>query len=252
MTTAWIAYLAAAILAELALPFAPTATALLDASVLFVALTHFGWAQRLPVAIGDPAIRVLPAVALIPLMRLLSLSLPIPDIPPIAWVALVGGTMLVAVAASARLAHLDVTQIAIGRVARDPASVAIVIGSVPAGILLGWLAPTPFEVPIGSPVGAGLMATALVGMAAIPEELIFRGVLQRLLGDLVGWLAPLVTAGAFAATYVGSEAPLAVLLMGVVGLAYGFNVRLSGSLWPAIIGHSLLVLTAVFIEPMLG
>lgn len=251
MSGAWAVYLGAAVLGEIALPFAPTATALIDAAILVTILSHFGWAQRSPIALGEPSIRVLPAVALVPLLRLLSLTLPVPDIDPIFWLAACAGPLLLAVLASARLAHMDVIEISLARVARDRLSLLMVIGSVPAGILLGMAAPSPFGWEQQSPISSAFVATVLVAGAAIPEELIFRGVFQPLLADLVGPAAPAIAALVFAATYIGTESPVFVLMMAGVGLAFGWNVRRSGSLWPAIAGHSVILLTQVFLTPLI-
>jgi membrane protease YdiL (CAAX protease family) len=248
---AWAVYLGAAVLGEIALPFAPTATALIDVAVLVTSLTHFGWAQRSPIALGDPSIRVLPAVALVPLLRLLSLTLPVPDIDPIFWVAASAGPLLLAVLASARLAHMDVAEMSLTRVARDRVSALIVIGSLPAGIGLGMAAPSPIVWGQQAPIAASFVAAILVAGAAIPEELIFRGVLQPLLTDLMGRAAPALAALVFAATYIGTESPVFVLVMAGIGLVYGWNVRRSGSLWPAIAAHAVLILSQVFLVPAL-
>jgi membrane protease YdiL (CAAX protease family) len=248
---AWIAYLVVSMLGELALAFSPAITALIDATVLVVALSHFGWAQRYPVAIGDPVIRLLPAISLIPLLRLLSLTLPVPDMPPTAWLAITAGPLLLAVVASARLARLDVGEAAIATVSRDLLSILVVLVSMPAGILVGWLSPLQLFGVSDSPVAMFLVAAVLVGGAAIPEELVFRGVLQPLLADVVGRAAPLVAALAFASTYIGAQSPALVAVMAGVGLGYGWEVMRSGSLWAPIVGHSVLLLVAVFLTPQL-
>lgn len=249
MPSAWIAYLAAALLGEVLLPFAPAATALIDSTVVVVALTHFGYAQRSPIALGDPTIRLLPALALLPLLRLLSLTLPVPDLSPIVWLGVTAGPLLLAVVASARLAHLDVHEMAIGRPSYDLLSLLVVGASLPAGLALGWLSSVPLVADANSPIATGATAAVLVVGAAIPEELVFRGLLQPLLVDLVGRAAPVVAAVAFASTYVGGQSAVVVVLMGAVGLVYGLEVRRSGSLWPALVGHAVLVLTAVFLAP---
>ena len=252
MNAAWMAYLGATILGEIVLPLAPAATSLIDSAILVVALTHFGWAQRSPIAVGDPTIRLLPALALLPLMRLLSLTLPVPDIAPIGWLALMAAPLLLAVVAGARLTHLDVTEMALARVSRDGVSILMVAGSVPAGIALGWLAPSQLGPRSESPMAFAATAAILVAGAVIPEELVFRGLLQPLLVDLIGRAAPVVVAVAFAATYVGARSPLVVLLMGGIGLLYGWEVMRSGSLWPAIVGHAVLLLSGVFLAPQLA
>lgn len=246
---AWIVYLAAAIVAELMLPIAPVGTALIDAAILVLALTHFGWAQRYPLAIGDPPTRLLPAVALLPLLRLLSLTMPVPEWPPATWLVLAGLPLLVAIWAAARLMHLDVKEISLVRVSRDWRTAAIVALSVPAGLLLARAAANPIWSTSEGPLATLATAVVIVAFAAIPEELAFRGMLQPLLGAVLGRTAILVSALAFAATYAGAGSIWAVLLMGGVGVAYGWEVDRTDALWGPIVAHAVLVTTAVFVGP---
>ena len=247
----WTLYLGAVILAELALPYAPVATALLDATVLVIGLSHFGWAQRSPIALGDPGIRLLPVVALCALARILSLTMPLPGEPPEYWLVLTGVPLLLAVLAAARLTHMDVDQVAITRVSVDWVSFAIVLVSVPCGVVLGLLSPQVLESERGSPLAAALLGGALVVGAAIPEELVFRGLLQPLLADVLGRGAPLLTSLVFATTYVGSRSPAIVGLMALIGLIYGWELSRSRSLWAPLVGHSMLLLAGVYLAPLL-
>ena len=248
--SAWLAYLVAIGIAEAALPYAPAATAMIDAAVVVLALTHFGWAQRSPLAVGEPSIRVLPALALVPLLRLLSMTLPVPSFPPVAWLAISMGPLLLAIIASVRLSHMDVIEMGMTRITLDRWTAGAVLLSLPAGLVVGRLAPSQFSVPDSTPM-LGLVALVLVAGAAIPEELIFRGVLQPLLGDVVGPAAPALVAMLFAATYLGSGSTAVVLAMLGIGWGYGLTAARTKSIWGALIGHGVLLLTAVFVAPAL-
>jgi membrane protease YdiL (CAAX protease family) len=118
-------------------------------------------------------------------------------------------------------------------------------------VLVGWISPATIPVASDSPWMAGVAAAMLVGAAAIPEELIFRGLLQPLLHNAIGELAPFVAAAVFAATYIGWKSPALVAVMAGVGLMYGIELIRSRSLWPAILGHSALVLAAGFLSPLI-
>lgn len=248
---AWVAYLSAAVLAEALLPFTAVGTALIDAAVLVLALSQFGWAQRSPLAIGDPDVRLLPAIALVPLMRLLSLTMPAPDLPHVAWFALAGAPLLLTVPATARLVVMDIGQMGLARLSRDRLTVAIVALSIPAGLLLGATTPDNVRLPIDTPLATGAAALVLVACAAIPEELIFRGILQPLMVGRVGPAGVVVTGAVSASTYLGTGSAAAVVLVGAMSLAYGWEVARSGSLWAPLVGHSLLVVSAGLVAPML-
>lgn len=248
---AWILYLGTAVLAELLLPVAPVAAALVDAVVLVTVLTHFGWAQRFPLAIGDPPTRLLPAVALLPLLRLLSLTMPVPELDPVTWLVLVGAPLLLAIWAAGRLVNVDVREVGLVRVSRDWQTGALIVLSAPAGLLLARLGAEPLWNTTDSPLATFGVAVAVVGFAAIPEELAFRGVLQPLLGSVLGRAAIVITALVFGMTYAGTGSVWVVAMMTGVGLAYGWEIDRTDALWGPIIGHGLLITTAVFVAPAL-
>jgi membrane protease YdiL (CAAX protease family) len=248
---AWAVYLAVAVAAELVLPFSPMVTALIDSAVLVAVLSHFGWAQRSPLAIGEPGIRLLPAVALLPLLRVLSITMPVPELSPIVWLGLAAGPLLFAVVSTARLTDIDARDIGIGIVPRDPYSAALIAGSIPVGLLLGWLQP-PFLSVEGDPaLAVALTAATLVAGSAIAEELVFRGILQPLMGRAIGPIAIVLTAAVYGVTYLGSQSVAVAGIMALVGLAYGLVVARSGSLWGPLLGHSALILSAVFLAPVI-
>jgi membrane protease YdiL (CAAX protease family) len=250
--SAWVFYLVAAIAAELLLPFSPVATAILDAGVLVLALSHFGFAERSPLAIGDPAVRILPGIALVPLMRVLSLTLPLPTVAPIYWLAFSAPPALLGVLASARLASLDVQEMSLTRFGVDRVSGLLVVASALVGLGLGLLVPSPFAWDVHSPLATALTAAALIGAAAIPEELVYRGVLQPLLSDLLGRAGIVVGAGVFAATYAGSGSLPFMGGMAAVGLAYGWNTQRCASVWPALAGHTVLLMAQIIVAPLLS
>ena len=247
---AWAGYLAVAVAAEIVLPFNPMVTALIDSAVLVVVLSHFGWAQRSPLAIGEPGIRLLPAVALLPLLRVLSITMPVPELSPIVWLALAAGPLLFAVISTARLTDIDVREIGIGIVPRDVLSGLLVAASIPVGIVLGWLQPSFVSIDRETAVAVALAAATLVAGSAIAEELVFRGILQPLMGRAIGPLAIVLTAGVYGATYLGSQSLAVAGIMALVGLAYGYVVARTGSLWGPLIGHSALILAAIFLAPI--
>lgn len=247
---AWAGYLAVAVAAEVALPFNPMITALIDSAVLVLVLSHFGWAQRSPLAIGEPGIRLLPAVALLPLLRVLSITMPVPELSPIVWLALAAGPLLFAVVSTARLTDIDVREIGIGVIPRDAWSGVLIAASIPVGILLGWLQPSFLAIDRDAALAVGLAAATLVAGSAIAEELVFRGILQPLMGRAIGPIAIVLTAGVYGATYLGSQSLAVAGIMALVGLAYGWVVARSGSLWGPLLGHSALILAAIFLAPI--
>jgi membrane protease YdiL (CAAX protease family) len=247
---AWAAYLVAAVVGEALLPLIPSATALIDAAVLIAALTQFGWAQRSPLAIGDPSTRLLPAVALLPLLRLLSLTMPVPALPSATWIALAGGPLLFAVPTAARLVVLSVREMGLATRPRDLRSLGVVALGLPVGLLAATLAPEELGLPIETPWAPGILAFVVVSCAAVPEELIFRGIMQPLVVGRVGALGIVLVAAIHATTYIGTGSAAVVALVAIVGIVYGFEVARSGSLWAPLVGHSLMAVCATIVGPL--
>ena len=78
---------------------------------------------------------------------------------------------------------------------------------------------------------SGLVAFLVVSCAAVPEELIFRGMLQPLVVRRVGVLGVALVAAVHAATYIGTGSAPVVALVATMGLVYGFEVIRSRSIW---------------------
>lgn len=248
----WALYLTGAIIGEALLGWVPAITAAIDAVALVGALTQFGLAQRSPLGIGDPAARLLPAIALLPLMRLLSLTMPVPALPPIAWIALAGAPLLFAVPVTARLLILSVRDLGLATPPRSAFTYAVVVLSFAMGLVIAQLAPAGTGIRFDSPAAAGLVALTAVSFGAIPEELVFRGIIQPLMTRHIGRIGIAVATLGFAATYLGTGSALVVVLMAVVGLAYGNDVARTGSLWGPLVGHSVLTATTFVAGPLLS
>lgn len=242
----------AAVIGEALLPSSPALTAFIDAVVLVAALTQFGWAQRSPLAIGDSAIRLLPAVALVPLMRLLSLTMPVPALPSVTWIAFAGGPLLLAVASAARLLLLSVRDMGLATAPREPFSIGVLTLSAPVGLLVAPLSPGSLGLSFESPLTSALATFVLVSCAVVPEELIFRGILQPLAARRIGGMGILLAAAVHSATYIGTGSAPFVGVMGLMGLSYGIAFARSGSLWAPLVGHTLFATSATTLAPLLA
>jgi uncharacterized protein len=111
---------------------------------------------------------------------------------------------------------------------------------VPAGVLMatGWLAVEPFAP--GSWTVAALRVSALLLIAALAEELIFRGYLLAVLRERLGWVPALaVTSLAFGYAHVSNPgaSPRALGLVVLAGIFLGVLVAVTRSLYAAWAAH---------------
>ncbi len=244
-------YLAAIAIAELAGVFiSPLASLLIHAGLIGVLLGHYLIQDKAPYR------RVLPILLLAPLLRLLSLALPAPFrlTPQIYWYALVGAPLLLAAILVIRL--LGLTRTSLGLQDWPPRALPqglIALSGLPLGIAaFSILWPKP--VINGADLGMVAIGSIVVAIfAGFTEEFIFRGLLQRVVGETFnGRVAVIGSSLLFAVMYVGSLSVVYVAFISLVGLYFGYCVYKTGSLWGVIVAHSFMAVGAIVIWPVVA
>lgn len=201
---------------------------------------------------ADRSRRILPALALVPMGRLLSLTMPLDDVPRWAWYALVGAPLLLGAVLLVWRLRLTWSELQLGwprRVRNDA-------GMLATGLLLGLLGFLVGAGPVlvssaDGPASALLFAGTLTLFVAVPEELIFRGLLQRLAIDGFGPMGAAVIAIVYVTAYLTWYSVGVMLVMGLAGAIFMWAIQRGGSLWGAIAGHAALVLGASIVWPAL-
>lgn len=195
--------------------------------------------------------RAMVALALVPLLRLLSLTMPLPGIEPVYWIGLVGTPLSIGGFLAARAAGLGLDEVGLKRSPWLP-QVAITALGVPAG-LAAWYSrgPTPFVADGATPGEIILIACLLVVFVAVTEEFIFRGVVQAGLSGAYARGAVLMGAILYGALYLGSLSFGYAVSMTLIGLLYGLLVQRTGSIVGVCASHAILVLGAFLAWPTL-
>jgi membrane protease YdiL (CAAX protease family) len=241
-----LAYIAAIVLAELVGAYGSTGVGASLHGVLIVALLiHFSWGESAAYR------RLLPVLALAPLLRLLSLAMPAPQIPSIYWYALVGIPLLLAAGLTIRLLRLP--REALGLQTHYPElQTLIAVSGLPLG-LAAFTILRPQPLFGGLDWAAMLVSAVLVAFfTGFTEEFIFRGLVQAVVCEGFGAAGAIVGSSVlFAAMYIGSLSPGYVGFMAVVGLYFGFCVDKTRSLWGVAWAHSLMSIGLIVIWPAL-
>lgn len=212
------------------------------ALLILILLNHYIWLG------SAPDRRVLPVLALLPLLRLLSVAMPFRAAPHVYWYLLSGLPLLIAIVLTARM--LAFTWASLGfRLRCWRAQGAVMVAGVPLSLIAyGLVRPHPLIARLDAQhlaVGAGI----LIVFVGLTEELLFRGLLLQATSSLFGQNTLLWNAGAFAATYIGSLSAAYVGLMALVGLFFAWCVQRTGSLWGVVAAHSVLVIGMTCIWP---
>jgi hypothetical protein len=81
------------------------------------------------------------------------------------------------------------------------------------------------------------------------EELMFRGLLQRVADEIWGRAGFLLSGALFAIMYIGSLSADYVLFIGLVGLFFGWCVNRTGSIWGVVLAHGILSIGMLLVYP---
>ncbi len=222
------------------------------AAVLFSSLTLFSLkAKDLPGehAPGDSAWDVLPAICFVPMLRILSASMPIKAVEPAYWTALTGGPLLWGLFLVAR--RLGVSRSTLGWSIRDW-PVQALLGLSGAGLgLLGFalLSPEPHFTDSWQQVLT--VSLVLVVFSAFTEEAVFRGLIQGLLQKAAPTYSVAGSSILFSAAYLGAERMSYIPFMTAVGLYFGWATRRTKSVVGVSVAHALTKLGMFVVWPML-
>ncbi len=190
------------------------------------------------------------ALALAPLIRVLSLSMPLTEFPQIYWYAIIAVPLLVAVFAV--MQRLDFRPAQIGlTLNRLPLQFVVALTGIPFGIAEFYiLRPSPLA---DSLAWEGMVLPALILLVGtgFVEELVFRGVMQRSATEALGGWGWVYIAGVFTVLHIGylSWADLGLVL--IVGLFFGWVVQKTGSLVGVTLSHGITNIVLYLVVPFL-
>jgi membrane protease YdiL (CAAX protease family) len=220
--------------------------AMLDAALIPILLGSFVVTDRTRHA------KLLPILALVALLRVLSVTAAIPQLPVATWYVTVGGALLVAEATTLRF--VGDARRRLNLVVRRPAFDAMVtVMGVPAG-LIGFFILRPPALLAGAgplPILGGIVA--LVVFAALPEELLFRGLLQGIAIEAFGSArSGLAYAAVMSGVmYIGSGSLPYTVAVGAYGVLVGAAIVRGASVWGAAASHGLALVGMAFFWPAL-
>ena len=239
-----VLYVAAIIGAEaIASAVGATAGAACDAILLYAMLNSY------VVAPDRPESRIFPFLALVPLLRLLSLTIPSRHVAELWWYVMVGAPLLLGAILAARAVPIAWPGLRLRKRA-VPMQTAIAIAGAPLSLAAyEILTPAPLISPLTAPslLGGSLL---LIVFSAFPEELVFRGLLQGAAREFFGVLGLVIVSVLYAGLYIGSMSAAYVAFTGAVGLALAVGVDRTGVLWGAVGARALMNIGLLLVWPI--
>jgi len=246
LATAALAYLAGVTAAELLVTYADPRFGLLTHCLLLAALLVQSARSE-----EARARAVFVSLAFAPLIRIMSLSLPLTSFPSMYWYLLTSLPLFAAALVAGRA--LDYSWRDMGLNLRG-LPLQLLIGLV--GLGLGYLEyrilqPEPL-IPAFDWASVWLPALILLISTGLLEEVIFRGLLQRSTGQALGlWWGILYVAALFAVLHFGYRSVLDVLFVFGVGALFGWIVERTGSLVGVTLAHGLTNIMLFLVMPFL-
>jgi uncharacterized protein len=217
---------------------------LVAVSLIYVSLGEVDWTH------GDPGPTEYgpPVLALMPLLRILSLTMPLGDLPDTYSFALIGLPLLLAIGLAVRRTRLTWTAVGLGS-ATWWQQILIALSGIPLG-LIGFLVLRP-EPLVANPdwLQITLAALTLVLIVAPAEELLFRGLILKLSTAVFGANGVIWASLVVATMYLGSRSPVHVAAMGVLGLYLSYCAYWSGSLWGVLVCRALILTGTMLVFP---
>jgi len=213
------------------------------ALLIILLLNHYILAGQAPYR------RLLPALALIPLLRIFSLATPLRDFPEIYWYILIGAPLLLAALLTSRLLGLSINRLGLG-MRSWPVQTVIALSGLPlslAAFLLVRPLPLVREYNLTTILVGAVILTIFDGFL---EEFIFRGLLQGQASELFGMGGLLLGNALFTLMYLGNLSWSYLLLISLVGFYFGWNVRRTGSIWGTAAAHSILKIGLLLAWPL--
>ena len=192
------------------------------------------------------------ALAIVPLIRILSLSMPLTHFAYIMWFPLISIPIFIAVFACMMTQRLSLKDVGMTLPkAKDlPIEAGIVLLAPPIGILEYYLlTPEPllYELEPTLLIAPVLIMVIYTGFV---EELAFRGLMQYHAIKMMGWWGILFITTTFAIMHIGNLSYWDVLLAFALGGVYAVVVRKTGSIYGVTLSHGLVNVVLFLIGPV--
>ena len=244
-TVLWIAlaYLGAVTLAELLTTFVhPQLGLVLHAVLLLVLMAHAAMTWE------RPHYQVLLVLIFAPLIRMLSLSLPLGRFSVVYWYFITSVPLFAAALMAGRILNFSRRELGLN-LRRLPVQLLITV----TGLGLGYLEymilrPKPL-VKAFTLEQLWLPALILLVSTGFSEELIFRGLMQQAAKESLGRFSVPYVSLLFAVLHVGYRSLLDVVFVFVVAMFFGYVVEKTESLVGVTLAHGLTNIVLFLVAP---
>jgi len=197
---------------------------------------------------GQTQQQLLLSLMLVPLIRIISLAMPLADIPKIWWYPIIYTPLLVATIMVVRLLNLRAEQVGF-KLRLIPVQLVVALSGLVFGVVEYLiLKPEPLVVEL-TWQGMWLPALILLVCTGFVEEFIFRGVLQHTAQGVFGLWGIAYVSLIFAILHVGFLSWIDVIFVFAVALVFGWVVKKTGSLLGVTLSHGISNIMVFLVAP---
>ena len=186
----------------------------------------------------DPSRRFLISLTFAPMIRILSLSLPLATFPLVYWFLITSIPLFIALLLIVRTLEFSADYVGLN-MRRGLVQLLI----MPTGLLFGVveyyiLKPEPLITPFN---WGGIVVAALILLVSTGffEEVAFRGIMQTTALETLGRFGLVYIALIFAVLHIGYQSLIDVIFVFGVGLFFGWVVKKTGSIAGVTVSHGL-------------
>lgn len=191
------------------------------------------------------------SVAVLPLVRILSLALPAAIVPIVYWYLEIGLAGIEGILLVMRRLNLSPADVGLRRTSIAEIATVGVLGAIlglPAYLIGG-------RVDLGHGgglVGLAIACAVVVVFVGFFEELLFRGLIQSAGTALFSRGGVLLSVGATVLMYSASLNPRYIIFIALVATLFGVVARRSGSIVAPVVGHAALALVQLVVLPIVA
>ena len=188
-------------------------------------------------------------MSLAPLIRIISLSVPLTNFPRYTWYIVVNIPILVAVLAMMRAQGIGFKDAGV-KFSKPLAQIGIALTGIPLGFI-DYLILKPESLAQGlSFWNLTLLAIGLGLSTGFVEELVFRGLMQPSAVEVFGERLGLIgVAAVFAALHIGWLSMIDLAFVFSIGLFYGFASLKTGNIIGVTVSHGLTNVVLFLVAP---
>jgi len=184
--------------------------------------------------------QLLLSLALVPLVRIISLSMPLANIPQIWWYPIIYAPLLVAAVMVVRILNLRARDIGFSVSFRlFPLQLAVVLSGFVLGVAEYFILKPEAIVIELTWQEVWLPALIFIVCTGFVEEFIFRGVLQCTAVGAFGWRGIVYISLLFATVHLIHYSVIDIVFVFVIALFFGWVVKKTGSLLAVTLSHGI-------------